>query len=279
MVNYHGREWSLWYKAETTEGTAPTATQYLALAQMAEIRINNQTNPNAVALSGSVDFSEYKKGVNNIVFSLSFNPSSANGTAFIKNFASSDTSFTLIAKAGTIFQVFKGCKLKTTSVEVSIYPDGTPLSVSCDVMAWNFTTSEPSTITYEAIPSTFVNWSDVVLKLDAGATASTTITDWWNCSFSIENDLFRIPASDGTTSAIHRGRRKGIVSITRQLTDTASTEMTASTNATAYSSSIAFGSSTFTFTNGAFTDVEITHSITGMSGKKTDIQASTITIV
>ena len=60
MVNYHGREWSLWYKAETTEGTAPTATQYLALAQMAEIRINNQTNPNAVALSGSVDFSEYK---------------------------------------------------------------------------------------------------------------------------------------------------------------------------------------------------------------------------
>mgnify|MGYP003704921573 CR=1 FL=1 len=88
MVNYHGREWSLWYKTETTEGTAPTATQYLALAQMAEIRINNQTNPNAVALSGSVDFSEYKKGVNNIVFSLSFNPSSANGTAFIKNFAS-----------------------------------------------------------------------------------------------------------------------------------------------------------------------------------------------
>lgn len=54
--------------------------------------------------------------------------------------------------------------------------------------------------------------------------------------------------------------------------------MTAGTNATAYSASISFASSTFTFTSGAFTDVEITHNITGMSGKKIDIQASTITI-
>ena len=278
MTNYHGREWSLWYRAETTEGTAPTGVQYKALAQLSEIRINNQTTPNAVALSGSVDFSEYKKGVNNIGLTVSFNPSGANGAQFIEDFASSDTSFTLVAKAGSIFQVFKGCKVKTISGDVSIYPDGSALGVSCDITAWNFSTTEPSTITYETIPSSFVNWSDVTVKLDAGATASTTLTDWWSCSFSIENDLFRIPANDGTTSAIHRGRRKGTISITRALTDTASTEMTAGTNATAYSASIAFASSTFTFTSGAFTDVEISHSITGMSGKKIDLQASTISI-
>ena len=278
MVNYHGREWSLWYRQETTEGTAPTTVQYKALAQMSEIRINNQTAPNAVALSGSLDFSDYVKGVNNIAFSVTFNPSSANGTAFIRDFISTDNSFTLIAKAGSIYQVFKGCKIRNTSVDVSIYPDGTPLNVSCDIIAWDFSTTQPSGITYESIPTTFVNWSDVTVKLNSGATASTTLTDWWSCSFTIENDLFRIPTNSGTTSAIHRGRRRGSVSITRQLTDTASTEMTASTNATAYSSSVAFGSATFTFTAGAFTNVEITHTITGMSGKKIDIQASTITI-
>ncbi|MFM7856664.1 MAG: hypothetical protein ACKO96_33255, partial [Flammeovirgaceae bacterium] len=120
-------------------------------------------------MSGSVDFSEFKKGVNNIAFSISFVPSGANGAQFIEDFASSDTSFTLVAKVGSLFQVFKGCKIQSISGEVSIYPNGTSLEVSCDVIAWNFTTSEPSTITYEAIPSTFVNWSDVTVKLDAGA--------------------------------------------------------------------------------------------------------------
>lgn len=278
MTTYHGREWSLWYRAESSEGTAPTSAQYKALAQFAEIKINNGTTPNAVPLSGSVDFSSYSKGVNNIMFTTSFNPSGANGAQFIEDFCSSDNSFTLVAKAGSIFQVFKGCKVKNTSGDVAIYPDGTALSVNCDIMCWNFSTTEPTSITYETIPSSFVNWSDVTVKLDSGATASTTLTDWWSCSFNIDNDLYRLPANDGTTSEIHRGRRKGTISITRPLTDTGSTEMAAATAATAYTASIAFASSTYTFTSGAFTDVEITHNTTSMSGKKIDLQAATISI-
>lgn len=278
MVNYSGREWSLWYFAETTEGTARPLQQYKALAQHSELRFTESPNPVIVGLSGSVDNSTISKGVSNITLSVQFVPSGANGAQFIEDFASSDTSFTLIAKAGTIFQTFAGCKIKSVSASCKTYPDHGPLEVTAEIWAWTLSSSEPATVTYETIPSSVVNYSDVTLKLDAGATASTTLTDWWETSFSIDNDLYRLRSNTGATTAIHRGIRKADISITRPITDSTTTEVAAATAATAYSASIAFASSTYTFTSGAFTDVEVSHPRTEMSGKRINLIASTLTI-
>lgn len=275
MVNYHGREWSLWYDAETTEGSSDSSASFLALAQFSEIRISEAPSPVVVAKSGSVDNSSFQKGVSNITASITFNPSGANGLAFIKNYASSDTSFTLVAKAGSIFQVLRGCKVRSISVSGSLYPDHGPVECTAEIMAWTVNGTEPTSASYESIPSTFINWSDVAITW-----AGSSVTDWWNFNLNLTNDLYRLRDNTGVTSAIHRGRRGVTASLVRTVTDNTTTEFAAATAATSTAAIFNFASSSavFTLTAGAYTDVEVTHEITGMSGKKLDLTASTLTI-
>src|SRR5574338_238826 len=275
MTNYHGREWTLWYYPENTEGTAIGSVTYLALAQFADLRISNATAPVAVALSGSVDNSGFTKGVNNPMASITFHPSGANGLAFLKNYASSDTSFTLIAKAGSIFQVLAGCKVSNISANCTLYPDHGPVEITAEIMAWSISGTEPASAAYESIPTTFTNYSDVAITL-----AGSSITDWWNFTLTVANELYRLRGSDGVTTAIHRGRREVTCSVSRPVTSNTTTEFAAATAATSTAAVFNFASSTvvFTLAAGAYTDVEVTHSITGMSGKKLDLKASTLTI-
>lgn len=275
MVNYHGYEWSLWYDQEGTEGTSDTTATFLALAHKSELRISEATDPVAVALSGSVDNTAFAKGVSNITATISFNPSGVNGLAFIKNFASSDNSFTLVAKAGSIFQVLRGCKVQNISVTGSLYPSHGPVECTATIMAWTINGTEPTTAAYESIPTSFVNWSDVAITL-----AGSSITTWWNFSLSINNDLFRLRSNTGVTTAIHKGRRDVTCSVTRTLTDNATTQFAASTAATSTAAVFNFvsGTATFTLSAGAYVDVEVTHPISGMSGLKTDVKASTLSI-
>ena len=275
MPNLHGREWSLWYDQESTEGTSDTGATYLALAQLAEVRISQSPSPVAVALSGSVDNSSFQKGVGNVTATITFHPSGSNGLAFIKNFASTDNAFTLIAKAGSIFQVLRGCKVSSITVTGSLYPDHSPIEVTAEIMAWTVNGTEPTTAAYESIPSTFVNWSDLAITW-----AGSSVTDWWNFSLNIQNDLYRLRDNTGVTTAIHRGRREVTASLTRTVTDNTTTEFNAARDATSTAAIFNFASSSavFTLTAGAYTDVEVTHEITGMSGKKLDLKASTLTI-
>ena len=142
-------------------------------------------------------------------------------------------------------------------------------------MAWTINGTDPTASQTESIPTSFVNWSDVAITL-----AGTSITNWWNFTLSINNDLFRLRSNTGVTTAIHRGRREVTCSVTRSLTDNATTEFAASTAATSTAAIFNFVSSTavFTLSAGAYTDVEVTHPISGMSGLKTDLKASTLTI-
>lgn len=275
MVNYHGREWSLWYDSESTEGSSDTGATYLALAQFAELRISQSPSPVAVALSGSVDNSSFQKGVGNVSASITFNPSGANGLAFIKNFASTDSSFTLVAKAGSIFQVLRGCKVSNITVSGSLYPDHSPVECTVELIAWTVNGTEPTTAAYESIPTSFVNWSDVAITW-----AGSSVTDWWNFSLNIQNDLYRLRDNTGVTSAIHRGRREVGASLTRTVTDNTTSEFNSARDATSTAAIFNFvsGSATFTLNTGAYTDVEVTHEITGMSGKKLDLKAATLTI-
>ena len=275
MTNYHGYEWSLWYDQEVTEGTSDTTATFLALAHKSELRISEASDPVAVALSGSVDNSAFAKGVSNVTATITFNPSGANGLAFIKNFASTDNSFTLVAKAGSIFQVLRGCKVQNITVNGSLFPSHGPVECTATIMAWTINGTQPTTPTYEAIPTSFVNWSDVAITL-----AGSSITTWYNFTLAINNDLFRLRSNTGVTTAIHRGRREVTCSVTRSLTDNATTEFAASTAATSTAAVFNFVSSTavFTLNAGVYTDVEVTHPISGMSGLKTDLKASTLTI-
>src|SRR3990167_10761089 len=86
----------VWYDGESTEGTTDSSAPFLHLAHRADVTLTDEPNPQAVTKSGSVDKTAYSKGVDNPVVTMSFTPSQASGAAFIKNFISSDTSFTLL---------------------------------------------------------------------------------------------------------------------------------------------------------------------------------------
>lgn len=274
MVNYHGREWSLWYKQESAEGTPPTSTQYLALAQLAEVEIIQDPNPVAVAQSGSVDKTAYAKGVSDVRATVTFHPSGANGLAFVKNFASTDNSFALIAKAGSIFQVIAGCKIKNIEARGQLFETHGPMEVTCEIWGWTISGTEPTGATYESIPSSFVNWSDTAITL-----GGSSVTDWWDYTWRIENELFRMRDNIGTTTAIHRGTRDGTATIRRTVTDNVTADFNAAKDATSKAAVFNYVSSSavFTFT-GVFRSVAATHQITGMSGKRIDVAAATITI-
>ena len=140
------------------------------------------------------------------------------------------------------------------------------------------TDTEPATITYESIPSSNVNYTDVTIKLDQGGSATTTLLDWHELSFIIENELHREPKNDGTTDKITRGTRDCKIEITRPVATSTKTEMDAAKNATAYSASVAFAALLLTFTSGVFEDVAVSVPRNDITNKNITLHAAQLAI-
>ena len=280
MVYYHGYEAGVWYVAESTEGTTPTSASFLHLAHKSEVVISDQAKPTEVTKSGAVDFAALGQGVDNPIMTISFNPSSANGKAFIKNYASSDTSFTLLIMkddtSDVIFARVTGCKVKRITVKASIYPEGTPVSATAEIWGWGpiLFTASAGTPTFEAAPNTFVNWTDVTVKRN-----TTTITDWWDFEWTIDNVLERIPKNDGTTLSIKRGPREVTGSWSKPTTDSGiNTELDENKSATAVDLNFLMGADDYSFVDCAYTSAEIRHSITAVSGKSMQFKATSYSV-
>lgn len=279
--NYAGFETGLWYDGETVEGVTDTTAPFLHLAHRTEVKLSDSPNPVVVAKSGSVDNSGISKGIENPVATFTFNPSQASGKDFIKNFASSTTSFTLLMMideaSDVIFGRIVGCKVKRISCSVKIYPQGTALE--CSVEVWGMSilyTASAGVPTFESAPSTFVNWSDITLKKGA-----VTITNWWSCDWSLENDLFRNPDNTGITNSITKGRRKVSGSWEQGSNVTSgvgNTELDEAKNATANTFHFLILTDDYSFTSSVYETVEVTHPITEMTGIKGDFVATSYSV-
>ena len=279
--HYAGFEAGLWYVQEVTEGQTPASASFLSLSHKSQVSVSQQGAPVIIAKSGDVDNTGIKKGVETPVVSLTFNPSTANGQAFIKNFASTDNSFSLMCMIdeGTdvIFARLTGCKVKRIAPSVELYPSAGALNVTVEIWGWTIVYTESTTPTYEATPSTFVNWTDISIEKDAGA-----ITDWWSFNWSLDNDLFRSTDDNGLTTAITRGRRRVTGEWTRSSNATVgvgNTELDEQKNATAVNLQFDIGADEYHFDACAYTEVAVDHQLTALVGIKQTFEASTFSIV
>ena len=278
---YHGYEAGVWYDQEAVEGTTDSSAPFLNLAHKTEVRISDQPNPVIVAKAGDVDNTNIQKGVENPVITFTFNPSQASGAAFMKNFISTDNSFSLLVMtdeaSDIIFGRITGCKVKRMSCSVRLYPTHGAVEVTVEVWGWTILYVVSGGVpTFEAVPSTFLNWSDVTVKKN-----TVTITDWWDFEFTVENDLFRVRNNLGVTTGMERGRRTVTGSWTHGAGVTAGvgkTELDESRDATEVDLQIAWLSDTYDFVDAAYTEVGVTHPITEMIGIKSDFTAESLLI-
>lgn len=280
MVNYqHGYEASAWYISEgATEGTTPATPTYLALANNVEIRELESPKPNGVRKSGSVDYASFQKGVVDPQITLTFHPTQANGLNFIVNFLSTDTSFTLVTRnsnTSTFLRRYVGCKVKSESIKVKLFPKEDVAEVTCTIWGWSIQYADVGGSSFEAIPNTAVNWSDVTIKI-----AAATVTDWWDSSFTVDNELYRIRDNTGTTIQIKRGTRECKGDCTRGMltSDQAQTEIQAVEAATVTAFEIDLLAHTFVFGGGVYMDVEVANPMSDMESKKLTFQGATLTI-
>jgi len=278
MVFYAGYSSGVWYDGETVEGTTDTNAPFLNLAQRAEVTYTDEPNPQAVTKSGSVDKTSFSKGVENPRINLTFTPSQGSGAAFIKNFISSDTSFSLLVmiddSPDVVFARFTGCKVKRMTQSVSIYPDNTPLQVTCEIWAWTIAyTASSGSPTFESAPSTIVNYSDVTIKK-----TTTTITKWWKFEWTLENEQYRQPNNTGATSGIVRGIRNITGSWSIPAEDVGQTELDEAKNATAVRLQFLIVADVYDLTGCAYTTAEISHPLTDVVGKRMDFTAGQLTI-
>ena len=276
----HGYEVGVWFVRESTEGTTPSNAQYLNLAHKTEVKIADAPTPNPVALSGSVDNAAILKGISKPMVTLTINPSKGSAKDFMKTYASTDVSFTMLvmkdATSDTIIARIPGCKVKRMGTNTSIYPQHSPVQVSLEVWGWSIeSTQSAGNPTFEEAPGTAINWSDVLLRI-----GSTTITDWWDAEFTIDNEIERVLDSSGDTEALKRGRRtvNGAFTRTSRTTQTGSSQFTATKNATTMDISIVIDSDVYLFDDSVFEDTDVTHSITALAGIKSTFMATSLTL-
>jgi len=280
--HYAGFEAGLWYADETVEGTTNSSASFLALAHKATVAISSQATPVIVAKSGSVDNASAKKGVDTPVATITFNPSTANGQAFIKNYISTDNSFTLLAMideaSDVIFARMTGCKVKRMSPTVELYPSAGALNVTVEIWGWTILyTASAGVPTFESSPSTFVNWTDISIEK-----ATVAVTDWWNFNWSVENDLFRSVDDNGACTAITRGRRRVTGDWSRSsnaTTGVGDTELNEQKNATAVDLEFHIGADEYHFDNCVYSEAEVEHPITSLVGIRQSFEAITFSIV
>ena len=279
--NYAGFEAQVFFIAETTEGETPSNPTYLNLAQKAEVTLSSQAVPVVVAKSGSVDNADIGKGVAAPVATLQFSPSQASGAAFLKTYASSDTSFTLLLMIDEgidiVFGRIAGCKIKRISGTGQIYPDAKEFSCTAEIWGMEMLfTSALGGGSLESVPSSIVNWTNLIVKKD-----TITITDWWDFEFTVENDLFRMPTNTGTLSAIERGRRsvKGAWTRSSNATSgTGSTELAEQVAGTNVDLQLSVVADTYDFVDCVYEEVSVNHPLTAMVGIKQSFVAESLSI-
>lgn len=279
--NYHGFEAGLWYDQETAEGTTDTTASFLHLAHKSEVRLSSAPNPNVIAKSGNVDNADIGKGIERPVATVTFNPSQASGAAFIKNFASTNNSFTLLIMideaSDVIFARLTGCKVKRITATVNLWPEATAVECVAEIWAWTILyTAAPGSPTFEAAPNTILNWSDVTVKRN-----TVTITDWWSFEYTIDNELERSVNNSGVTTAITRGRRvaNGVWARSSNVTSgVGNTELDESKNATEVDLQIGWLSDTYDFVNCAYEEVQVNHPINSMVGIRMNFVAESLLI-
>lgn len=280
---YSGHIVSIYYVSEgATEGTTPTSATYLNLAHKAEIEWRQAPGHNPVRLSGRVDYAGQGKGVENPIVTVSLeSPSQGSGKAFIKNFSSSDTSFTLLAMedaaSDVVFARITGCKVKRITPSVEIYPDGTPVRLTAEIWGWDIVFTQSGGVpTFETAPATILNYTNVVVKRN-----TVTITDWWNFEFTIENDLKRNRNDQGVTTGITRLTREVTGTWMRSAndgTDVGSTELNEAKNATDVDLEIALVSDLYQFVDCKYTEAAIRASNEEIIGKRMDFRATSLVI-
>lgn len=276
----HGYEASVFFVLESTEGTTPNSAAYLHLAHKTEVKIADAPGPIPVALSGSVDNASIEEGITKPVITMSYVPSKGSGKDFIDDFSSTDDSFTLLvmkdAVSDTIIARIPGCKVKRVTPSVSIYPQHSVLNVTLEIHGWEllFTQSSGSP-TFEAPPSTAVNWSDIVVKKN-----TTTITDWWDFEFTIDNEIERMLNDQGATNALKRGRRAvtGVWNRTSSITQTGSTEFGETKLATDVDLEMIIDGDIYAFNNSVFDETDVTHAIAAMAGIRSAFIAETLSL-
>lgn len=280
MVYYNGFEATIYFVAESTEGTTPTSAAFLNLAQKVEVTVTEDPNPVEVPLSGSRDFAGYGQGIDNPIINFKINPSLGSGKDFLTTYLDSNTSFTLLlmidASPDVIFARVPGCKIKSASGRVAIYPERAPLEVDLELWGWKFLyTQTGGTPTFESAPSTFINWSNVTVKREG-----STITDWWEFNWTIDYSLFRNRDNSGVTTGITRGRRVCNGNWIRSVTDSrlGNAELDEAKNATAIDLICQLVSSNLNFTDSVYKRVSITHSIDEQVGINHEFQAATFSI-
>ena len=273
-----GYEASAWYIAESTEGTTPNGT-YLALANFVTIKENESPKPIGVRKSGSVDYAVFEEAYPKPIVTITFHPTLENGLNFLVNYISTDNTFSLVTKnqnTGQFYRRYVGCKVSSTQVKIKLYPKEDVVEVTCEIWGWSIQYSDISGNTYETIPSDAVNWSNVVVQLN-----SSTITDWWEANFSVDNDLHRVPTpSTGATQSIKRGTRECKGDFTRpvQTTDQVNTEIQAIENAVSFNFEIVLATHTFQFNGGVYTDVDVNNDMTEIQNKKLQFQGATLSV-
>lgn len=280
MTFYSGHAIGIWYVAESTEGTTPPSSPaFLHLAHRTDVTLADAPGPNAVTKSGSVDKTAFGKGVENPVISFSFTPSQASGQAFIKNYISTDTPFSLLlmidASPDVVFALIPGCKVKRMTNSVSIYPDHGPLQSNVEIWGWNigYSVAGLTTPTYESAPSSIVNWSDITIKK-----TSTTITKWWRFEWTLENELYRQPNNTGATVGITRGIRNITGSWSIPAEDNGQTELDEAKNASAIELHFLIGADDYDLDSCAYSEASITHPLTNLVGKRMNFEVGNLTI-
>jgi len=276
----HGYEVGVWFVSEVTEGTTPNNAAYLHLAHKTEVKITDAPGPIPVPLSGSVDNASIEKGISKPSVTLTITPSKGSSKDFLKDFSSTDDSFTLLvmkdAASDTIIARIPGCKVKRSTPSVSIYPQHSVLNVTLEIWGWELLFSQSSGVpTFEAPPSTSINWSDIVIKK-----AGSVVTDWWDWEHTIDNELERMLDDQGDTNAIKRGRRAvtGVWNRTSRTTQTGSTEFGETKLATPIDLQCIIDGDIYAFNDSAFDETDVTHAITAMAGIRSSFIANTLTL-
>jgi len=277
----HGYEVGVWYVKEVTEGVTPNDAAYLHLAHKTEVKVADAPGSILVALSGSVDNASIEKGITKPIATMTLTPSKASGKDFIKEFASTDDSFTLLvmkdASPDVVFARIRGCKVKRVTNSISIFPQHAVLQVTLEIHGFELLfTQSTGTPTFESPPNTAVNWSDIVIKKN-----TSVVTDWWDFEFTIDNELERILESDGDTIAMKRGRRAVTGVWTRTagtVSRTGETEFGETKLATDVDLEFVLDGDIYAFNNSAFEETDVTHAITAMVGIRSTFVAETLTL-
>lgn len=286
MTNYAGYEAQLFYKQESVEGQTP-AGQWLSLSQKAGCKLSDNPGHNFTTKSGSVDSAKPTKGVPNPILTIDYKPNLGNGKAFLKNFLSTDNSFSILCVkidiSNFVFYRLTGCKVKRSQASGKLWPKADDVMINQEIWAFNtINTDEGTTPSYESVPDSVLSWSNVTIKAIADPSGTnpsrTTITQWNSFDWTVENDLYRIWDKDGNTVGIRRAERKSSGSLEFIITGNESSSISATQTAAYQDIEFLFSSDSYLFNDAAYESFDLDHTIGNMAIRHMDFRGATLVI-